>query len=423
MCAALLSTTIGIAAAQTPSAPTIGTAAVGDAQVFVFFTGAASMGGSVTTSYTASCSPGAGPSTATGSSATSPIAVSGLTNGTVYACAVTAINAAGSSAPSATVSVTPLASTPLTLIGVTSRKTHGAAGVFQVPINDTILINGAVNVESRGIGVGHNIVFQFNANIISIGSVTAIDESTASVAATATPNANEVVVTLPTLTDNKRVTVSLPMVNGVSINKSASIGFLLGDVNDSRSVNASDISSVKARSGQPTTAANFRFDVNASGAINSSDISASKSRAGASLTGTGGPVAGTIMFVAQVPTMNDFASRASTFGNHLANMDSVVRGGDLMIRYADGTLRNLTRAAGYGMDGMQLGSAIAVREPTVHWSGTKAVFSMVIGAPTARYQVATFFWQMYEVSGLSIGQTAAITKVANQPSTYNNGYQ
>jgi hypothetical protein len=134
----------------------------------------------------------------------------------------------------------------------------------------------------------------------------------------------------------------------------------------------------------------------------------------------GGAVAGTIMFVAQVPTMSDFASRASTFGNHRASMDSVARGGDLMIRYADGTLRNLTREAGFGMDGMQLANAIAVREPTVHWGGTKAVFSMVIGAPTARYQVKTFFWQLYEVSGLAKGQTAAITRVANQPATYNN---
>ncbi len=418
--ASLLSTTVGIVIAQTPGAPTIGSAAAGDTQAFVFFTGPTATGGSAITSYTTSCSPGAGLGAVSASSATSPIAISGLTNGTVYDCAVTANNTAGSSAPSATVNVTPLASTPLTLIGVTSRKTHGAAGIFQVPINETIAINGAVNVEPRAIGAGHSIVFQFNANIATIGAVTAVDESTASVAATATPNANEVVVTLPMLTDNKRVTVSLPMVNGVTINKSVSVGFLLGDVNDSRSVNSSDISSVKARSGQPTTAANFRFDVNASGAINSSDISASKSRAGASLTGIGGPVAGTIMFVAQVPTMNDFASRASTFGNHLASMDSVVRGGDLMIRYPDGTLRNLTREAGYGMDGMQLANAIAVREPTVHWSGTKAVFSMVIGAPTMRYQVATYFWQMYEVSGLSIGQAATITKVANQPSAYNN---
>lgn len=127
-----------------------------------------------------------------------------------------------------------------------------------------------------------------------------------------------------------------------------------------------------------------------------------------------------IMFVTQVPVLSDFASRASTFANHGASMDQVARGGDLMIRYPDGSLRNLTREAGFGMDGMQGANAIAVREPSVHWSGNKALFSMVIGAPTQQYQVATYFWQIYEVSGLGKGQTASITKVANQPAGYNN---
>lgn len=127
-----------------------------------------------------------------------------------------------------------------------------------------------------------------------------------------------------------------------------------------------------------------------------------------------------ILFVTQVPVLNDFASRASTFANHGASMEQVARGGDLMIRYPDGSLRNLTREAGFGMDGMQGANAIAVREPSVHWNGNKAVFSMVIGAPTQRYQVATYRWQLYEVTGLGKGQTASITKVANQPAGYNN---
>ena len=64
---------------------------------------------------------------------------------------------------------------------------------------------------------------------------------------------------------------------------SVSLGFLIGDVNNTRSVNSSDISGVKARSGQGTTIGNFRFDVNATGAINSSDISAVKARSGVTL--------------------------------------------------------------------------------------------------------------------------------------------
>src|SRR5689334_16463631 len=88
-----------------------------------------------------------------------------------------------------------------------------------------------------------------------------------------------------------------------------------------------------------------------------------------------------ILFVTQVPEPGDFTTIASTFGNHSAQIDSVPRGGDLWIRYPDGTLKNLTRTAGFGMQGLQGANAIAVRDPSVHWSGTKALFSMVIGAP------------------------------------------
>jgi hypothetical protein len=121
-----------------------------------------------------------------------------------------------------------------------------------------------------------------------------------------------------------------------------------------------------------------------------------------------------------VPTLQDFASRASTFGNHRADLGRVLRGGDLMIRYPDGTLRNLTKEAGFGMDGFQGDKSIAVREPTVHWTGKKAVFSMVVGGAPAQYQVSNYVWQLYEVTGLGKGETVSITKVANQPATYNN---
>lgn len=129
-----------------------------------------------------------------------------------------------------------------------------------------------------------------------------------------------------------------------------------------------------------------------------------------------------ILFATQVPLPSGdaFASRSSTFANHLPGMDSVPRGGDLMIRYPDGTLRNLTRDAGYGDAAVQQGAnAIAVREPHVHWSGTKALFSMVIGAPTAQYQQVSTSWQLYEISGIGQGQTAVITKVAGQPANNN----
>jgi hypothetical protein len=126
-----------------------------------------------------------------------------------------------------------------------------------------------------------------------------------------------------------------------------------------------------------------------------------------------------ILFVTQVPIPGDFTTVASTFGNHDGQIDSAPRGGDLWIVYPDGVVKNLTRTAGFGNDGMQSDKAIAVREPSVHWSGTKALFSMVIGAPK-QYQWNEYYWQIYEITGLGENQTPVIRKIPNQPANYNN---
>ncbi len=126
-----------------------------------------------------------------------------------------------------------------------------------------------------------------------------------------------------------------------------------------------------------------------------------------------------ILFVTQVPIPGDFITVNAVFGNHQAEMENAGRGGDLYIRYPDGTLKNLTAAAGYGETGQQGAKAIAVREPSVHWSGTKAVFSMAIGAPP-RYKYLEYYWQIYEITGLGKNETPVITKVPNQPANYNN---
>ncbi len=126
-----------------------------------------------------------------------------------------------------------------------------------------------------------------------------------------------------------------------------------------------------------------------------------------------------IMFVTVMPTTLDSATQSAVFGNHLPCVPCAPRGGDLYIRYPDGTLRNLTKEAGYGNDGFQLKSSIAVREPSMHWSGTKAVFSMVIGAREDYWDTTTFKWQMYEVSGLGEYDSVRITLVPNQPYTNN----
>jgi hypothetical protein len=137
------------------------------------------------------------------------------------------------------------------------------------------------------------------------------------------------------------------------------------------------------------------------------------------------PLPNPVLFVSQVPVPGDDVARAtitSTFANHLPTTAAAPRGGDLLLMSPTGVVRNLTLEAGYGStgaNGFQDANAIAVRDPAMHWSGSKAVFSMAIGAPAQAGGAETAQWQLYEVSGLGTGQTASIAKVANQP-PFNN---
>lgn len=166
------------------------------------------------------------------------------------------------------------------LLAVFSRKVHGAAGTFDIPIDIAQAIGGAVTVEPRAIGSGHTIVFSFDAPVTVAGAASATGADAMPLgSASVMPDGNNVLVTLTAIPDNRRLLLSLTGVNG-NINAQAAMGFLVGDVNNSRSVNATDIAGIKARSGQATNASSMRFDLNASGGINASDIAAVKARSG-----------------------------------------------------------------------------------------------------------------------------------------------
>ncbi len=140
-----------------------------------------------------------------------------------------------------------------------------------------------------------------------------------------------------------------------------------------------------------------------------------------------------ILYVTQVPVMNESEDAGhvvansrmnvgSIFGQHLGDTASCGRGGALMIRYVDGSTRNLTIAAGYGIAAQQQvgANSIAVRSPAVDWTGQKALFSMVVGAPVSTSDTTPFFWQIYEITNFAQNQTPVITKVPNQPANANN---
>ncbi len=121
------------AATTVPGAPTIGTAAAGNASVTVTFTAPTNTGGSAITGYTATCG------TRSANGVSSPITVSGLTNGVAVTCNVKAINAVGTGAASAASnSITPAAVTTVPsapTIGTAVAGNASATVTFTAPTN------------------------------------------------------------------------------------------------------------------------------------------------------------------------------------------------------------------------------------------------------------------------------------------------
>lgn len=124
-------------AATVPQAPTIGTAVRGNTTATVAFT-ANGNGGSPITSFTATASSGG-----FHASGSSPLTVTGLTNGTAYTFTVIATNAIGNSIPSALSNSV----TPATVPGAPTIGT-AVAGVTQATVAYTAPGNGGAAITS-----------------------------------------------------------------------------------------------------------------------------------------------------------------------------------------------------------------------------------------------------------------------------------
>ncbi len=160
-----------------------------------------------------------------------------------------------------------------------SRKMHGAT-MFDIGLP----LTGTAGVECRtgGVNGAHQVIATFpapvsltNASVTTgTGSVSgfSVSGSQVTVNLTGVSNAQKIMITLFGVTDGTNtMDVSVPM------------GVLLGDTTGNGTVNASDVSQTKLKSGQVVDATNFRNDVTVSNSINSSDVSTVKLKSGTAL--------------------------------------------------------------------------------------------------------------------------------------------
>jgi hypothetical protein len=184
-------------AATVPDAPTFGVVTPGNGLATFAFT-ANGNGGSAILSYTVDCLP----DNHFKQGATSPLVVSGLTNGTEYTCTVTATNAVGNSKASATVMVTPIAMATVPdapTIGIATAGNGQASIAFTASLSNggsvitdyvaTCMLPGEPNVNA--IGATSPIVVTGLTNKLnytcSVRAINAIGKSNPSATVAVTP--------------------------------------------------------------------------------------------------------------------------------------------------------------------------------------------------------------------------------------------
>jgi plastocyanin len=171
----------------------------------------------------------------------------------------------------------------LQLTAAASRKTHGAAETFD--INLPLTGQSGVECRSGGASGDYTLVFTFSNGLLSGNA--AVTGGTGTVSGSPTFSGREMIVNVTGVTNAQISTVTLSNVidafNQVAPNNSVSAGFLIGDTNGNRVVNAADVAQTKLRLGQAADGTNFRSDVNANGSINAADVAIVKANLGTTL--------------------------------------------------------------------------------------------------------------------------------------------
>jgi hypothetical protein len=168
---------------------------------------------------------------------------------------------------------------------IVSRKTHGAAGDFDIDLP----ITGDPGIECRsGVNGDYTIVFSFASTLTSVGGASVSSGSGSVNDSGIGTDPHEYIVNLTGVTNTQVITVSLTNVNDAAGNSSAggisaSMALLLGDVNGNGTVSNTDVASVKSQVAAPVISSNFRNDVNANGVITNTDVSTAKGMVGTAL--------------------------------------------------------------------------------------------------------------------------------------------
>jgi hypothetical protein len=180
--------------------------------------------------------------------------------------------------PSGTLLVLDTAATPsFTFTGAVSRKTHGAAGTFDIPLP----LTGQPGVECRAGGGQYSIVFTFSNNVSYAGA--ALNGGTGNLGAPVI-SGHTVTLNLSGVADRQQLSVALQSLvdefGQFLPEMVVPMVVLVGDTTGNRAVASTDIAQTKAQAGAPVTASNFRSDVNTSGTISATDIAQIKANSG-----------------------------------------------------------------------------------------------------------------------------------------------
>jgi len=219
-----------------------------------------------------------------------------LTASTNYKLCFYALNTLSNAVTPWEKTFTTAAAPAVTFLNAVSRKTHGTAGAFNLPLGAGSLTAGSnITVEPRRSADGaFDVVFTFSGTVTSAsaslsgamsGTVTPTishNGSTVAEKSVVLADVSTVTVHLTNVPDTKRVGVTLT-VNGIANAATAYIGFLYGDVSQNRQVQGTDSTAVRARMGAPLDTTNFMYDVNVNGAIQGTDDTIVRSLIGNSL--------------------------------------------------------------------------------------------------------------------------------------------